>query len=128
MRLCIDLDGVIADFKKEGQGYADVEPIPGAREHMEALKKAGHTIIILTARHMKTCLGNQGLVTARIGPPTIAWLEKHQIPYDELYFGKPWAHVYIDDNAHRFESWEDIGMDGAGLPTNRETMRKAKED
>ena len=26
-------------------------------------------------------------------------LEKFNIPYDEIYFGKPYAHVYIDDLA-----------------------------
>ena len=127
MRICIDLDGVIADFKKEGQIYADVDPIPEARAHVQALKDAGHTIIILTARHMKTCGGNVGLVTARIGQATINWLDKHEIPYDELHFGKPWAHVYIDDNAYRFETWDKIGKDGSGLPENREKLRQ-KED
>ncbi|MCZ6671467.1 MAG: capsular biosynthesis protein [Verrucomicrobia bacterium] len=124
MRICIDLDGVIAEFKKDGQSYGDVAPVPGAREHIKALKAAGHTIIILTARHMKTCSGNQGLVMARVGLTTIEWLENHDIPYDELHFGKPWAHVYIDDNAYRFESWDKIGKDATGLPENREKVRQ----
>ena len=32
------------------------------------------------------------------------WLEKHDIPYDEIHFGKPWCGVngfYIDDKAVR---------------------------
>jgi capsule biosynthesis phosphatase len=119
-RLCIDLDGVIAQFKKPGQTYRDCDVIPGAVEKLRALKSAGHYLIIQTARHMKTCGANVGLVQARIAKDTLNWLEEHQIPYDEIFFGKPWAHIYIDDNAFRFENWDAIGNDGSGLPANQE--------
>jgi hypothetical protein len=39
---------------------------------------------------------------------TLNWLEKNNVPYDEIYFGKPWAQIYIDDNAFRFENWNAI--------------------
>lgn len=120
MRICIDLDGVIASFKKEGETYADVAPIEGAIEHMRSLKAEGHYLMIHTARHMKTCDGNVGKVVARQGGDTLAWLAKHEIPYDEIFFGKPWAEVYIDDNAYRFESWKQIGKTGEGLPEHAE--------
>jgi capsule biosynthesis phosphatase len=120
MRICIDLDGVICHLKKEGQTYDQLEPMPGALEKLQALKAAGHYIIIQTARHMKTCEGNVGRVQARIGAATLNWLEKHKVPYDEIYFGKPWAQIYIDDNAFRFEKWETIAGDGSGFPANRE--------
>lgn len=123
--LCIDLDGVIADFKKEGQTYADVAPIPGAIEKVRGLKAAGHHIIIYTARHMKTCQGNTGLVVARIGGITLDWLKRHEVPYDEIYFGKPWADIYIDDNALRFTSWTEIAADGSNLPSSTESKRAA---
>lgn len=119
-RICLDLDGVIAELKRPGQTYADVPPVAGAPEKIRALKAAGHTIIIQTARHMKTCQGNAGLAAARIGRQTLDWLERHQIPYDEIYFGKPWAQIYIDDNALRFTSWQEIADDGGNLPRNHE--------
>jgi len=121
--ICIDLDGVLASFKKEGQTYADVAPIPGAVEKVRSLKAAGHKIIIYSARHMKTCQGNAGLVVARIGPMTLDWLKRHDIPYDEIHFGKPWADVYIDDNAVRFGSWDQIAPDGSNLPASNETKQ-----
>lgn len=123
-RICIDLDGVIAGFKRNGETYADVSPIAGAREKLEALKQNGYYIIIQTARHMKTCEGNLGLVNAKISKITLDWLEKHRIPYDEIYFGKPWAHIYVDDNAFRFNSWDDIAADGTSFPTNNEQKHK----
>lgn len=108
MRIVIDIDGTICELKKEGQTYSDVKVIPGAVEKIQALKDAGHYIILQTARHMKTCNGDQGQVIARVGKITLDWLEKNNIPYDEIHFGKPNADLYIDDLAHRFSNWEDI--------------------
>jgi hypothetical protein len=39
------------------------------------------------------------MVTRDIGSVTFDTLEKYKIPYDELYFGKPHADMYIDDKA-----------------------------
>jgi capsule biosynthesis phosphatase len=123
--ICVDLDGVVANFKTEGQTYADVQPLPGAVEKMRLLKAHGHRIILYSARHMKTCQGNVGLVLARVGGITLDWLKRHEVPYDEIYFGKPWADVYIDDNAFRFRSWEEIAGDGSNLPASNEKNREA---
>jgi capsule biosynthesis phosphatase len=124
-RICLDLDGVIASLKKPGQTYRDLEPIPGAVEKMRALKAAGHYLIIQTARHMKTCGANVGLVNARIAKDTLDWLDHHGIPYDEIFFGKPWAQIYIDDNGFRFENWDQISDDASSLPGNREEIAGA---
>jgi len=123
MRLCIDLDGVVCELKKPGQNYSDVKPLPGAVEKLRELRKAGHYIILLTARHMKTCSGNVGMVIARQGKVTLDWLEKHRIEYDEIHFGKPHADLYIDDNALRFASWDQIAPDGDNLPCSTESAR-----
>jgi capsule biosynthesis phosphatase len=120
MKLCIDLDGVICRLKKEGETYDMLLPVEGAPEKLRALKDAGHYIIINTARHMKTCQGNLGMVSARISLITLKWLEEYNIPYDEIYFGKPHADIYIDDNAYRFNSWNDIAADGTSLPMSKE--------
>lgn len=125
-RICIDLDGVIADFKKEGETYNDVLPIHGAIEKLGELKKNGYYIIIQTARHMKTCESNLGRVNAKITKITLEWLDKYQVPYDEIYFGKPWAHIYIDDNAFRFSNWDLVEGDGSTFPMNNELKCKTK--
>jgi len=127
MRICIDLDGVVADFKKEGETYADVAIIRGAKEKIKALRKNGHYVILHTARHMKTCSGNTGLVMEKVGHTTLSWLKKHEIPYDEIYFGKPWADIYLDDNAVRFENWEKINGDGSSFPLSNEKSKKEKK-
>lgn len=120
MRICFDLDGVICQLRREGQTYAELEPVEGAIEKLRALKRAGHTVVIHTGRHMKTCGGNVGLVLARQGRVTLDWLERHGVPYDEIHFGKPWADLYVDDNGFRFSSWGEIEPDGSNLPEQRE--------
>jgi capsule biosynthesis phosphatase len=124
MRICIDLDGVICRLKNPGEKYEDLLPVDGAPESLQALKEAGHYIIINTARHMKTCQGNLGAVTAKISLITLNWLQKYNVPYDEIYFGKPHADIYIDDNAFRFNAWEAIAKDGSNLPISKEKQKE----
>lgn len=124
MRICIDLDGVISTLKQPGETYADVTPMPGAKEKIQQLRDNGHYVMIFTARHMKTCDGNVAKVIARVGKITLDWLADNGIEFDEILFGKPWADVYIDDNAFRFLSWEEIKGDGTNLPISNEKMSK----
>ena len=121
MRICVDLDGVVCQLRGADETYDQLLPVAGAVAKLRALRAAGHTIILFTARHMKTCDGNAGRAMARIGPVTLEWLARHGVEYDEIYFGKPWADVYIDDNALRFESWSLVADDASNLPQSAET-------
>lgn len=108
MRIVIDLDGTICPVKQPHQNYSDLLPFPGAVEKIAKLKAQGHYIIIATARNMETCQSNVGKVMKNVGKLTFEWLDRHKIEYDEIYFGKPNAEVYIDDRAIRFITWDDI--------------------
>ncbi len=108
MRIVIDLDGVISEIKKSGESYSELEPIAGAAERISQLRSAGHYIIIQTARNMATCESNVGKVMKNIGRITLEWLDRHAIEYDEIYFGKPNAEVYLDDRAIRFLNWDGV--------------------
>lgn len=99
LRICFDLDNTLVTFPQIQGDYNSVLPIKKNIEYLRYLKKFGHTIIIYSARNMKTCQGNIGKVNHNIGKITFDTLEKFDIPYDELYFGKPYAHCYIDDLA-----------------------------
>jgi thiamine kinase-like enzyme len=46
---------------------------------------------------MRTHGSNVGAIIADIGEITMNTLKEFDIPYDELFFGKPYAHFYIDD-------------------------------
>ena len=108
MRIVIDLDGTICEIKKAGQSYTELLPLPGAVERIHALKATNHYVIISTARNMQTCESNLGKVMKNVGRITLEWLERYGIEYDEIYFGKPNAEVYIDDRAIVFEDWNGI--------------------
>ena len=112
MRICFDLDNTLVTFPKITGDYNTVEPIIKNINYLRYLKSFGHTIIIYTARRMKTHKGNKGKVMADIGKITFDTLEKYSIPYDEIYFGKPQADVYIDDLAlNCFDDMEkDLGF------------------
>lgn len=105
-RYCFDLDNTLVTFPKIYGDYTSVEPITKNIEALRYLKKLGNTIIIYTARRMKTHNGNTGAVLADVGKLTFETLEKFNIPYDEIHFGKPQADVYIDDLA--LSSFEDL--------------------
>jgi len=119
MRIAIDLDGTICPIKREDQSYEDLKPFPGAVAKLKELKRQGHYVIIQTARNMATQKSNLGKVVKNIGKITLNWLDKYDIPYDEIYFGKPNAHIYIDDRAFRFENW--------GAISNKSLQKFAKE-
>lgn len=108
MRIAIDLDGTICPIKGPNQSYAELEPLPGAVERLRQLRAAGHYVIILTARNMATCQSNVGKVMKNIGKTTLDWLERYGVEYDEVYFGKPNAEVYLDDRGIRFTSWAEV--------------------
>jgi len=97
LRFCFDLDNTLVTHPIIPNDYSSVEPITETINYLKKLKDNGHTIIIYTARRMRTHQGNVGSVIADIAQTTIETLKKYNIPYDELYFGKPYAHFYIDD-------------------------------
>ncbi|MAV92547.1 MAG: hypothetical protein CMG01_00015 [Candidatus Marinimicrobia bacterium] len=96
-RFVFDLDNTLVTFPMVSGDYSTVKPISKTINYVRNLKKDGHYIIIYTARRMRTHNGNVEKVISDIGEITIKSLKKFKIPYDEIIFGKPYAHYYIDD-------------------------------
>lgn len=99
LRVCFDIDNTLVTEPQIQGDYSTVKPIDKNILFLKFLKSQGHTIILFTARKMKTHDGNVGKALADIGKITFETLEKFKIPYDEIYFGKPCADFYIDDKA-----------------------------
>ena len=99
LRICFDLDNTLVSYPTVAGDYSTVKPINRNVMLLRKLKSDGHEIIIYTARRMKTHNGNIGKVIKDIARITIDTLEKLNIEYDELIFGKPIADIYIDDRA-----------------------------
>ena len=107
-RVVIDLDGTICPIKEPDETYDSLLPLPGAVDRIRELRAAGYYVIIVTARNMATCEGNLGRVMKNVGQLTLNWLSQHGVEYDEIFFGKPNADLYIDDRGLRFRSWDQI--------------------
>ena len=105
MIFCFDIDNTICENRTGDMTYADVKPFPEALETLRWLKSEGHTVMLYTARHMKTGMGNQGKVLKLQGKVLFDWLEKWDVPYDELWWSKPHADLFIDDAVHKHTDW-----------------------
>ena len=99
LRICFDLDNTLVTLPTIPGDYSSVKPIFKMISLLKNLKKLGHTIIIYTARRMNSHKHNVGRVIRDIGLVTFQTLEKFNIEYDEIIFGKPIADIYIDDKA-----------------------------
>lgn len=105
-RFCFDLDNTLVTSPIIQNDYSTVEPIYKNIEYLRYLKNTGHYIIIYTARRMNTYKSNVGLILKNISKITYDTLDKFNIPYDEIYFGKPYADFYIDDLA--INAYDDL--------------------
>lgn len=109
LRFCFDLDYTLLRTMTCPADYEKVEPIIENINFLNFLKDQGHTIIIYTARRMRTHQGNQGRMMKDIGRITFDTLDKFGIRYDEIYFGKPYADYYIDDKS--INSYYDLSKE-----------------
>ena len=99
LRICFDLDNTLVTYPTIPNDYSTVKPIEKMINLLNTLKKKGHEIIIYTARRMKTHNNNVGRVVKDIALITFNTLDKFNIQYDEIIFGKPIADIYIDDRS-----------------------------
>lgn len=99
LRICFDLDNTLVSYPSIPGDYSTVKPISANINLLNNLKRAGHEIIIYTARRMATHKHNLGKVMKDIALITLESLEALGIEYDEIIFGKPIADIYIDDRA-----------------------------
>lgn len=101
-RLIMDLDDTIC--QTQDGNYEQSTPIAGVIEKLREYKELGFDIVIYTSRNIRTFNGNIGKIAAHTLPIVIDWLRKHNVPYDEIYIGKPWCGnegFYVDDKAIR---------------------------
>lgn len=100
--IVIDLDGTLTI---DSDAPYDQKPVNHeVLAQLNKYKEMGFNITIFTSRNMRTYEGNVGKINVHTLPIIIEWLEKHNVPYDEIQVGKPWCGFegfYIDDKAIR---------------------------
>lgn len=111
-RLIVDLDGTLT--KANTSDYRNVLPREDVIQKLKVYKKQGFEITISTARNMRTYEGNIGKININTLPIITEWLDKHNVPYDEILVGKPWCGhegFYIDDRAVRPSEFAKFSLD-----------------
>lgn len=100
--LVIDIDKTLT--LGDNKDYSLVSPNIKIVNKVKEYKNNGFNIILFTARNMRSHDNNIGKITAKTLPIIFKWLEKHNVPFDEIYVGKPWCGndgFYVDDKAIR---------------------------
>lgn len=110
-RLVIDLDGTLT--RPDGASYADVSPNLEVLAQLRAYKALGFEIVIHTSRNMRTHNNSVGKIIAHTVPIILRWLERHDVPFDEIVVGKPWCGTegfYVDDRALRPDEFARLSL------------------
>lgn len=108
-----DIDGTICPLKGKEEKYEEIVPHAKIVEKIRQYKEEGARIVLFTSRNMNTYKGNLGLINKYTAKVLAEWLEKWQIPYDEIIFGKPWpGHkgFYVDDRSIRPVEFLDLNV------------------
>ncbi|MGJ7914620.1 capsular biosynthesis protein [Massilia sp. LXY-6] len=111
-RLIIDLDDTVC--RTVGGDYKNATPVSSVIEQIRNYKRDGFEIVINTSRNMRTFEGNVGKIAVHTLPIVIDWLNRHEVPYDEVYVGKPWCGFegfYVDDRAIRPSEFSKYSID-----------------
>lgn len=111
-RLIFDLDDTLTEHY--AGDYASVSVNVEVVEKLKAYREKGFTIVINTSRNMRTFEGNIGKINANTLPVIINWLDSNNIPYDEIYTGKPWCGMegfYVDDKSIRPSEFVELSYE-----------------
>lgn len=101
-KLVMDLDGTLT-IDAPGP-YEHKSPNLAVVAQLRAYQQRGFQICIFTARNMRTYDGEVGKINVHTLPVILDWLDRHNVPYDEVLVGKPWCGTsgfYVDDKAIR---------------------------
>ncbi len=99
-----DIDGTICPIKQKNEEYIDLVPYKDIVGKIREYKEGGARIVLFTSRNMNSYNGSIGMINAHTAKVMLQWLDKWEIPYDEVIYGKPWpGHrgFYVDDRSIR---------------------------
>lgn len=114
LTFCFDIDGTLCPIKKKDEEYIDLVPYKEMLDKLKEYKEGGAKIVLFTSRNMNSYGGNIGLINANTAKVLLIWLDKWEIPYDEIIYGKPWpGHkgFYVDDRTVRPDEFLKYSVD-----------------
>lgn len=111
-RIIVDIDDTLS--RTRNGDYANATVIEPVRKRLVELQEEGFTIVLHSARNMRSYQGNIGMICANTLPVLLEWLKLHDVPYDEIIMGKPWCGFegfYIDDKALRPDEFASLSLE-----------------
>jgi capsule biosynthesis phosphatase len=120
-RLIIDLDDTICSTLKGD--YENSKPNQLVIDKIRKYKNEGFEIVIHSSRNMRTYEGNVGKINIHTLPNIINWLNKNNVPFDEIMIGKPWCGFdgfYVDDKSIRPSEFIENSYDEIKLLLDKE--------
>jgi len=98
----IDIDGTLCTSPQLEDGsfdYPNAEPITAVINRVNEMYDAGHTVVLSTARGMRTYEGNVKKIKEKVLPVLEEWLKVHGVKYHRLDVGKSWGDnpIYVDN-------------------------------
>lgn len=124
LKIVMDIDGTLCPTIKPGEEYSNLIPYENILEKLWEYKKNGAYIVLYTSRNMRTYNGNLGKINAITAKTLLTWLDKWNIPYDEIHYGKPWPGedgFYVDDRTIRPAEFVNFSLEEI-----RRLLEKAK--
>lgn len=112
--LVFDIDGTLCPIKSKDEKYEELIPYTNMIEKLRYYKENGAKIVLFTSRNMNSFQGNLGIINKKTAKILLEWLDKWDIPYDEIIYGKPWpGHkgFYIDDRTVRPDEFLKYSVD-----------------
>ena len=101
-KIVIDLDDTIS-ITEHGK-YTESIPNMKVVEKLRQYKDLDYEIVIYSSRNMRTYNSNIGEINVHTLPLVLEFLNRYNIPYDQVVMGKPWAGYggfYVDDKCIR---------------------------
>ncbi|MBV9217454.1 MAG: hypothetical protein JO053_14900 [Acidobacteria bacterium] len=131
-RVCVDLDGVLAEYDGwKGPDHFG-KPLPGALTFCKKLAEIAD-IVVFTSRCSDDPGAREeagGLSPGQVRIKVIDWLEKHKFPFTDVYIGhgKPRVDAFIDDRGIACRPQSDPKAFATALADTKALLKKGAKD
>lgn len=121
-KIVIDLDDTIS-ITENGKYTESIPNLPVV-EKLREYKSLGYEIVIHSSRNMRTYNYNLGEINVHTLPVVLDFLNRYDIPYDQVIMGKPWTGYggfYVDDKSIRPSEFVNMTEEEVQTLLKRET-------
>ena len=101
--IVMDIDDTISFAKTYADPgiYAEAEPNTELIATMQRLSKEGYKFILHTSRGWISCDEDPERAKKKYLKQIETWMQKYEVPYERIIFGKPFGIIYVDDKSIR---------------------------